>query len=166
MRPPIWVFMSVLLLQSSVSVAQGGCGRFDKAQCISALPEHVTEQHNLKVRATQLDDTLKILGRHYQRYLMSGTPHGSILDSTDVARISEEIRSKEKAIEDHLQLAQRELAEMAEASMAKLNGILLIHLKAYCEANGLSVMVERDALILGPPCADHTNDLLEFMKRR
>ncbi|MFN6116339.1 MAG: OmpH family outer membrane protein [Flavobacteriales bacterium] len=165
MRLRLWVIWSVLLLPSAMTYAQGGCGFFDKAQCISALPEHAIEQSKLKVRATQLDDTLKLLGHQYQRTVMSDTPHGRILHPTDIARLTEEIRSLEKFIEEYQQLAQRELAAMEEASLAMLNGILLVHLKAYCEANGLSVMVERDALIYGPQCVDHTPGLLEFLKR-
>jgi hypothetical protein len=155
-----------MLLPSARTFAQGGCGLFDKSLCISALPEHAVEQSKLKVRAAQLDDTLELLGQQYQRYLMSGTPHGRMLEPADIARITEEIRSLEMAIEERQQLAQRELVVMEEASMARLNDILLVHLKAYCEASGLSIMVERDALILGSPCADHTNDLLEFLRRR
>lgn len=158
--------MSLVILQSSASVAQEGCGLFDKALCISALPERVKEEAKLKARTSQLEDSLQLLAYQYQRYVMHCTPHGQFLDSSDVTRITEEIRSLERVIEEYQQLAQQELVAMEEASMTKLNGILLVHLKAYCEANGLSVMVERDALILGPPCADHTNNLLEFMKRR
>jgi hypothetical protein len=147
-------------------VAQESCGLFDKALCIAALPEHSMEAAKLKVRTTQLEDSLRLLASEYQRHLMYCTPHGQILDSMEVVRITEEIRFREKAIEAYQESGLRQLAAMEEASMVRLNGILLVHLKAYSETNGLSVMVERDALIIGSPCADHTNDLLEFLRRR
>ena len=165
MRPLLWVICSVVLFQSTSCVAQEGCGFFDKALCISALPEHAKEEAKLKARTAQLEDSLKLLGYQYQQYVNHCTPHGQILDPTDIGRLTEEIRSLEKVIEEYQQLAQRELAAMEEASMVRLNGILLVHLKAYCEANRLSVMVERDALFYGPQCVDHTGGLLVFLKR-
>jgi len=165
MRPLLWVICSVVLFQSTICVAQEGCGLFDRALCISALPEHAKEEAKLKARTAQLEDSLKLLGYQYQQYVMHCTPHGQILDSTEVVRITEEIRFREKAIEAYQESGLRQLAAMEEASLAMLNGILLVHLKAYCEANRLSVMVERDALIYGPQCVDHTPGLLEFLKR-
>ena len=164
--------MRILLIQmffifwASVVFGQENCGVFDRTQCITLLPEHAIEAAKLKARTTQLDDSFQFLGSQYQRYLMNSTPHGGILDSLDIVGMTEDIRSLERVIEECQDFALRELVELEKASLERSNGRLMDHLKAYCEGNNLSFMVERDALFYGPDCADHTGGFIEFLGRR
>ncbi len=156
----------VYMLWTSVGFGQGNCGVFDRRQCISALPEHAIEEAKLKARATHWDDSLKLLASRYQSYLMSGAPHGAILDSSDVMRMTDEMRSYERVILECQENAQWDLVELERVSTERLNGILVGHLWAYCEENGLSFVVERDALLYGPECADLTGAIIDFLRRR
>jgi hypothetical protein len=164
--------MKLLLIQlcfifwASVGFGQGTCGVFDRTQCITLLPEHAIEAAKLKAHSTQLEDSLKFMASAYQRYLMNSGPHGRLLDSLDIVIITEDIRSFERGIEEYQQFAQQELVQLEKVSMERLSGILLAHLRAYCEGNNLSFMVERDAIFYGPDCVDHTAGFIEFLERR
>jgi hypothetical protein len=164
--------MKLLLIQlcfifwASMGFGQGICGVFDRTQCITLLPEHATEAAKLKARAAQLDDSLKLMASEYQRYLMNSGPHGRLLDSLDIMRIAEDIRSLERGIEEYQRFAQQELVQLEKTSMERLSGILMAHLRSYCEGNNLNLMVERDALFYGPECVDHTAGFIEFLGRR
>lgn len=136
-------------------------GFVDADSVLHLLPEYAQSERFLADRVQTFEDSLQVLYIEYNRLLQG---HHSV-DSASIAAFEQQLREQEKEFELLQRFVQEDIAHLQQGIQTNLEFFLQRKLEAFCRAYGLTMVVDREALLYCTECTDFTAEFAVYIQK-